>query len=146
MTISTTRRVCRDEWAHVIVLDSSAVLAILFAEPDSELLIDALEAAPAAAMSVANALECVMKLAPRPGLDESDKLDAFVALYEIRLAPVDAVHLRLARAAYLKFGKGRHPAGLNYGDCFTYALARSLDAPLLFVGDDFSKTDLIGAV
>lgn len=130
----------------MIALDSSAVLAILFAEPASELLVDALEAAPAAAMSVANALECAMKLAPRPGLDESEKLDAFVALYEIRLVPVDAVQLRLARAAYLRFGKGRHPAALNYGDCFAYALAKSVDAPLLFVGDDFSKTDLVSAV
>jgi ribonuclease VapC len=121
------------------------VLAVLFDEPGSERLVDALEAAPAAAMSVANALECAMKLAPRPGLDESDKLDALIALYEIRLAPVDAVHLRLARAAYLQFGKGRHPAGLNYGDCFAYALARAMDAPLLFVGDDFARTDLQAA-
>jgi ribonuclease VapC len=129
----------------MIALDSSAVLAVLFDEPGSERLVDALEAAPAAAMSVANALECAMKLAPRPGLDESDKLDALIALYEIRLAPVDAVHLRLARAAYLQFGKGRHPAGLNYGDCFAYALARAMDAPLLFVGDDFARTDLQAA-
>jgi ribonuclease VapC len=130
----------------MIALDSSAVLAILFGETGSERLVDALEAAPAAAISVANALECAMRLAPRPGFDDSDKLDAFIALYEIRLAPVDAVHLRLARAAYLQFGKGRHPAGLNYGDCFAYALAKSLDAPLLFVGDDFSRTDLHCAV
>lgn len=142
---STTRRVCPDERGAVIVLDSSAALAILFGEPGSERLVDALEAAPAVSMSIANALECAMKLAPRPGIDDGDKFDAFVSLYEIRLSPVDAVHLRLARAAYLQFGKGRHPAGLNFGDCFAYALARVLDAPLLFVGEDFSKTDLIGA-
>jgi ribonuclease VapC len=126
----------------MIVLDSSAVLAILFAEPDAERLVDALEAAPALSISVANVLECSMRLAPRADLDESDKLDAFLALYEVRLAPVDAVHLRLARAAYLRFGKGRHPASLTFGDCFAYALAKALDAPLLFVGEDFSKTDL----
>jgi ribonuclease VapC len=126
----------------VIVLDSSAVLAILFGEPHSERLIDALEAAPASSISVANALECAMKLAPRPGVDESDKLDAFLALYEVRTTPVDAAQLRLARAAYLQFGKGRHAAGLNFGDCFAYALAKSLDAPLLFIGEDFTKTDL----
>ena len=129
----------------MIVLDSSAVLAILFGEPQSERLIDALEAAPASSISVANALECAMKLAPRPGIDESDKLDAFLALYEVRAAPVDAAQLRLARTAYLHFGKGRHAAGLNFGDCFAYALAKSLDAPLLFIGDDFAKTDLASA-
>ena len=129
----------------MIALDSSAVLAILFGEPHSERLIDVLEAAPASSISVANALECAMKLAPRPGIDESDKLDAFLALYEVRTAPVDAAQLRLARTAYLQFGKGRHAAGLNFGDCFAYALAKSLDAPLLFIGDDFAKTDLANA-
>ena len=129
----------------MIALDSSAVLAILFGEPHSERLIDVLEAAPASSISVANALECAMKLAPRPGIDESDKLDAFLALYEVRTAPVDAAQLRLARTAYLQFGKGRHAAGLNFGDCFAYALAKSLDAPLLFIGDDFAKTDLASA-
>jgi ribonuclease VapC len=129
----------------MIALDSSAVLAVLFAEPGAERLVDALESASALSISVANALECAMRLAPHPGLDETDKLDAFFALYEIRLAPVDAVHLRLARAAYLQFGKGRHAAGLNFGDCFAYALAKALDAPLLFVGEDFAKTDLVAA-
>ena len=129
----------------MMVLDSSAVLAILFGEPASERLIDAVEGAPILSISVANVLECAMKLAPRPGLDESDKLDAFLALYEVRPTPVDAAHLRLARAAYLRYGKGRHLAGLNFGDCFAYALAKAFDAPLLFVGDDFTKTDLARA-
>lgn len=130
----------------MIVVDSSAVLSILFGEPEAERLIEALETAPAASISVVNVLECAMRLAPRPNLDESDKLDAFLALYEIRSTPADAAHLRLARSAYLQFGKGRHPAALNFGDCFAYALAKALDAPLLFVGDDFSKTDLARAV
>lgn len=125
----------------MIVLDSSAVLAILFAEPEAERLTDALEAAAQASISVANALECSMKLAPRPSIDETEKLDAFFALYEIRVTPVDLAQFRLARKAYLDFGKGRHPAGLNFGDCFAYALAKALDAPLLFVGDDLGKTD-----
>lgn len=129
----------------MIVLDSSSVLAVLFGEPSSERLIDVLEDASALSISVANALECAMRLAPRPGVDESDKLDDFLALYEVRLVPVDAAQLRLARAAYLQFGKGRHAAALNYGDCFAYALAKALDAPLLFVGDDFTKTDVISA-
>jgi ribonuclease VapC len=130
----------------VIVIDSSAALAILFGKPDSERLVDVLEGASSTSISVANALECAMRLAPRAGIDESDKLDAFLALYEVRLASVDAVQLRLARAAYLQYGKGRHVAALNYGDCFAYALAKALDAPLLFVGADFSKTDLVSAI
>ena len=129
----------------MIVLDSSAVLAILFMEPTSTRLVDRIEAASALSMSVANALECAMRLAPRPGIDESDKLDAFLALYEVRLAPVDAAQLRIARDAYARFGKGRHPAALNFGDCFAYALSKALDAPLLFVGRDFSETDLAPA-
>jgi len=129
----------------VIALDSSAVLAILFDEPEAERLIDALEAAAAASISVASVLECAMRLAPRRDVDESDKLDAFLALYEVRVVPVDVAHLRLARSAYLQFGKGRHTAALNFGDCFAYALAKALDAPLLFVGNDFAKTDLTSA-
>jgi len=129
----------------VIALDSSALLAILFGEHGSDRLIEALEGASGASMSAANVLECVMRLAPGPGLDQSDKLDALLALYEVRVTPVDAAQLRLARTAYLRFGKGRHPAALNFGDCFAYALAKSIDAPLLFVGDDFSKTDLASA-
>jgi ribonuclease VapC len=130
----------------MIVLDSSAILAILFQEADAPRLVDAIEAAPSLTLSVANALECAMRLSPRPGLDDGDKLDAFLALYEVRLAPVDAAQLRLARAAYLQFGKGRHPASLNFGDCFAYALAKAQAAPLLYVGNDFGKTDLSSAL
>jgi ribonuclease VapC len=130
----------------MIVLDSSAVLALLFQEPEAPRLIDVIEAAPSLTISVANALECAMRLAPRPGLDDSDKLDAFFALYQVRLAPVDAAQYRLARAAYRTFGKGRHPAALNFGDCFAYALAKAQAAPLLFVGADFSQTDLPSAL
>jgi ribonuclease VapC len=130
----------------MIILDSSAVLAVLFQELDTPGLIDALEAAPSLTISVVNALECAMRLAPRPGLDDGDKLDAFFALYQGRLAPVDAAQYRLAREAYLAFGKGRHPASLNIGDCFAPALAKALAAPLLFVGGDFSQTDLPSAL
>ena len=130
----------------MIVLDSSAVLAVLFQEPEAPQLIDAIEAASSLTISVANALECAMRLAPRPGLDDSDKLDAFFALYQVRLATVDMAQYRLARAAYLTYGKGRHPAALNFGDCFAYALAKAQAAPLLFVGGDFSQTDLPSAL
>lgn len=69
-------------------------------------------------------------------------LDRFLQTTAIELHPVDVSQARLARKAFLRFGKGRHPAGLNFGDCFSYALAQTLDAPLLFVGDDFSQTDV----
>lgn len=126
----------------MIVLDSSAVLAVLFAEPEAGALIDVLEGAGQLAMSAANALECAIRLAPGPDKDETAAFDRFVALYEVAILPVDVTQLKLARAAYLAFGKSRHPARLNYGDCFAYALAQALDAPLLFIGGDFSRTDI----
>ena len=93
-------------------------------------------------MSAANALECVMRLAPKPEFDNSEHFDAFMDLYEVSIAPIDLEQLALARAGFIAYGKGRHPAGLNFGDCFAYALAKSRGAPLLFVGDDFAKTDV----
>ena len=71
-----------------------------------------------------------------------EPLDRFLATAAISLHPVDEHQARLARKAFLRFGKGRHPAALNFGDCFSYALAKALDASLLFVGDDFSQTDV----
>jgi ribonuclease VapC len=126
----------------VIVIDSSAALSILFDEKEATRLVDALSAADAISMSAANVLESTLRLAPTPAIDESGKLDAMIALYGIDVRPIDLAQLSIARAAFLRFGKGRHPARLNFGDCFAYALAKSLDAPLLFVGDDFAKTDI----
>lgn len=129
----------------MIVLDSSAVLGVLFQEQAAQRLVDAMEGATSLVMSAANVLECTLRLAPRAGLDETAKLDAMLRLYEVEIRTVDLTQLRVAREAFLSFGKGRHPAGLNFGDCFAYALARTLDAPLLFIGDDFPRTDIIAA-
>ena len=73
---------------------------------------------------------------------DMDRLDALLQTLVMTVTPVDLRQARLARAAFLVYGKGRHPAGLNFGDCFSYALAKAFDAPLLFIGDDFSKTDI----
>jgi ribonuclease VapC len=83
-----------------------------------------------------------MILESRYGADGVRDLDLFIAKARISLVPVDEEQADLARQAFRKFGKGRHPAGLNFGDCFSYALARSLDEPLLFKGNDFSQTDI----
>ena len=129
----------------MIVLDSSAVLAVLLRESAEPALVARLEQGDALSMSVASVLECVLRLASSPGKDDSPQLDAFLRLYQVDVRAVDLAQLGLARAAFLAFGKGRHPARLNFGDCFAYALAKSLDAPLLYVGEDFSRTDLIAA-
>jgi ribonuclease VapC len=82
----------------------------------------------------------------RYGSEGLRDLDSLLARASIELVPVDAEQARLARLAYGRFGKGRHAAGLDFGDCFSYALARFRGEPLLFKGDDFSKTDLVAAI
>lgn len=91
-------------------------------------------------------LECVLRLAPNPREDRSDRVDAFLTSFDIAVPAIDEPQLRLARAGFIAFGKGRHPAGLNFGDCFAYALAKHRGAPLLYVREDFSKTDLESAL
>jgi len=81
----------------------------------------------------------------RLGTEGIRDLDLFLATARIELVPFDATQARLAREAFRRFGKGRHPAGLNLGDCFSYALARAMNEPLLFKGNDFSRTDVIPA-
>jgi len=83
-----------------------------------------------------------MILESRYGADGVRDLDLFIAKAQVSLVPVDEEQADLARRAYRKFGKGRHPAGLNFGDCFSYALSRALELPLLFKGNDFSQTDV----
>jgi ribonuclease VapC len=129
----------------VIVVDSSAVLAVLLKEPAESALIAKLEHGDPLVMSVAGVMECVLRLAHSQSADDTPLLDAFLQLYTVDVRPVDLAQLAFARAAFVQYGKGRHPARLNFGDCFAYALAKSLDAPLLFVGEDFSKTDLKAA-
>jgi ribonuclease VapC len=129
-----------------LVLDTSAVAALLFNEPDAELYEAAVGGAGALCMSTATLLECSLVLEARHGPAGVSKLDALIAEQEIELVPFDPEQLAIARAAFRRFGRGRHPAGLNFGDCFAYALARSKGLPLLFKGADFAKTDIESAI
>ncbi|MGB5102224.1 MAG: type II toxin-antitoxin system VapC family toxin [Steroidobacteraceae bacterium] len=126
-----------------MVIDSSAMLAILLAEPEQATFTEALAADGACSMSVASLVECSIVLDARYGPQAVRDLDLLLARAEVHLAPVDRDQADLARHAYRHFGKGRHAAALDFGDCFAYALAQSLGEPLLFKGGDFSRTDVL---
>ncbi len=125
-----------------MILDSSAVIALLFDEPGAQDLLQAIQNDPQRMMSSASALEALMVAVGRAGDSATYRLDALLADMEIEIVAFDADQLRAARDAFFRFGKGRHPARLNFGDCITYALAKTSGQPLLFKGDDFSKTDI----
>jgi len=125
-----------------MVLDTSAVLAILQDEPERRTFNEAIEAAESRSLSTASFVECSIILETRYGPDGVRDLDLFIARAHISRAAVDEEQADIARRAFRKYGKGRHPAGLNFGDCFAYALASALDLPLLFKGHDFGQTDI----
>jgi ribonuclease VapC len=125
-----------------MVIDTSALVAILQREPERRVFIEAIEAADARLISVATFVEISIVVEARHGAEGLRDLDHFIGRAGIELVPVDTEHGNLARGAFVRFGKGRHRAGLNYGDCFSYALAISTGEPLLFKGDDFMHTDL----
>ncbi len=125
-----------------MVIDTSALVAILQREPERRLFIEAIEAADARLMSVATLVEISIVIEVRHGAAGLRDLDHFVGRAGVELVPLDAEHGRVACSAFSRFGKGRHRAGLNYGDCFSYALAMSTGEPLLFKGDDFVHTDV----
>lgn len=129
-----------------LVVDSSAIVAILMVEPDAGPLRRRLRQADYAVVSAANYVECGLVLSRRDGVAGVERLRAFVDLAALDVASVDAAQAQTAIDAHLRFGRGRHPAKLNYGDCFAYALAKTLDAPLLFKGDDFARTDVASAL
>ena len=129
-----------------MIVDSSALLAILFREPDAARFEQAIATTPMCRMSVANALEASIVVESRGGVAAGDELDAFLQDAGIGFAPVTAEQLIAARRAWRRFGKGNHPAGLNFGDCFTYGLAETTGEPLLFKGDDFARTDIVSAL
>ena len=125
-----------------MIVDTSALLAILFQEEDAEWFVDALVAAPTCRMSAANFLEAAINIDVRGDAEASRQLDHFLRHVEIEIAAVTFEQMQVARQAYQDFGKGRHKAGLNFGDCFAYALARTTGEPLLFKGNDFANTDI----
>jgi len=125
-----------------MVLDTSALLAILQNEPERRAFNEAIEAADVRLMSVASFVEVSMIVESRYGSDGVRDLDLFIDKARVDLIPVDVEQARLARQAFREFGKGRHAAGLNFGDCFPYALARVLGDSLLFKGDEFGNSDI----
>ncbi|MGH6933184.1 MAG: type II toxin-antitoxin system VapC family toxin [Dongiaceae bacterium] len=125
-----------------MIVDSSAVLAILFAEPDAERFAEAIAAAEVRRMSAANFVEAAIVVDSATEATGGRQLDAFLRRSGIVIEPVNEEQAHIARQAYFDFGKGRHPAGLNFGDCFAYALAKATGESLLFKGGDFSRTDV----
>ena len=125
-----------------MVLDTSALLAILLGEPEAEAFARAITNHPKRLVSPLSALEAAIVLQARKGPSAVRELDLLLHSTAMTIVSLDADQVQIARAAYEKFWKGRHPAALNLGDCGSYALASSSGEPLLFKGDDFSKTDL----
>lgn len=126
-----------------IVVDASAVVAILNGEPRSDALVDIVNAAEERLLSAATVVELGMVVESRSG--GRTPVERVLDDFALRLVAVDEKHVRSALSAWRRFGKGRHPAGLNYGDCFSYALADVTGLPLLYVGNDFSLTDIASA-
>jgi ribonuclease VapC len=129
-----------------MVIDTSALLAVLQDEPERRRFNEALVEAESRRLSTATFVEVSIVIEARLGIEGLHHLDLFLDRAKIELVPVDAEQARVARSCFSRFGKGRHPAALNYGDCFSYALAQVLSEPLLFKGDDFTKTDVSAAI
>jgi ribonuclease VapC len=129
-----------------VILDSSSVLAILFREAGFERFEKALAGANSRSISAANFVEVCIVIESRGGDQALRQCDELFRQATISIEPVTEEQAYLARQAYSEFGKGRHRAGLNFGDCFAYALAKALGEPLLFAGDDFLKTDIAPAL
>jgi ribonuclease VapC len=125
-----------------MVIDTSAILAILQRESERRPFLEAIEQADSVRMSVASLVESSIVIESRYGPEGLHDLDRFLARSGIEMIPVDSEQGQLARSAFSRFGKGRHRAGLNYGDCFSYAAAIALGEPLLCKGDDFIHTDV----
>ena len=125
-----------------MVIDTSALLAILFDEPLASEVEAAIEADPVRLLSAGSALETMIVIDARYGEPGGRELDLLIHRARLDVVPFDVEQVEAARRAHHRFGKGRHRAGLNFGDCFAYALARTSAEPLLFVGEDFSSTDV----
>ena len=125
-----------------MIIDSSALVAIVTKEPARDALLTAALGARSLRMSAATWLESAMVVDGRDEPIVSRRLDEIVRTLRIEIVPVTAAHAAVARRAFSDFGKGRHPAGLNFGDCFSYALASTDSEPLLCIGNDFRQTDI----
>ena len=129
-----------------MVLDTSVFVAILRDEKERADFIKAIKDAPVCFFSAASYVEASSVLENLMGYDGVRDLDSFIGEAKIEIVPVDMDQVRLARRGFHKYGKGRHPAALNYGDCFSYALSRLKQLPLLYKGNDFSQTDIMSAI
>ena len=131
-----------------MIVDASAILAILLEEPDGDRMEDALLLSPDRhhVMSPVNYLEAAVRLDNLKNSDKGAELDNLISDFGINLVQVTPRHARLAREAYRQFGRGNHKAKLNLGDCFAYALSKARGEPLLFKGEDFRLTDVEAAV
>jgi ribonuclease VapC len=127
-------------------VDTSALIAVLFAEADAETYALAIANADRCRISAANYVETAIVVEAQTRESGSREFDAFVRRAGIVIEPITEEHAHLARRAYSQFGKGRHRASLNFGDCFAYALAKASGEPLLYKGDDFKRTDVVPAL
>src|SRR5215831_2827103 len=125
-----------------MVIDTSALIAVLLNEPDAPRISEAIELASVRLLSVANFLEAAMVIESLKGEAGGRELDLALYRATIEVVPVDQDQAEIARLAWRRYGKARHTAGLNYGHCFAYALAKQRRLPLLFRGDDFARTDI----
>jgi ribonuclease VapC len=130
----------------MIVVDTSALIAILDREPDAALYAEAIAETDSPLISAATLLELHIVMLNRHGGRAGQLVDRLIQDAGFQIEQFTAQHLELAREAYARYGKGRNSAGLNYGDCFSYALAKATGLSLLFKGEDFSKTDLVAAL
>ena len=128
-----------------MVLDSSAIVAIHLKEPGHDRLIDAIDRAEVVVIGAPTLLETAMVLTTRLGQDARPLLSAFLRRLEAEVIAFNEEHLDAATTAFLRFGRGRHPAALNFGDCMSYAVASVAGLPLLFTGADFAQTDIARA-
>jgi ribonuclease VapC len=125
-----------------MVIDTSALAAIFFMEPERNSFVKAIVSAEMRLISAAAVLETGIVLEGRQGEAAGREFDLFVIRAALQIVPVDAEQIELARSGWRRYGKGRHPAALNFGDCFSYALAKSTGEPLLAKGTDFALTDV----
>ncbi len=128
-----------------MIVDTSAIIAILFNEDDAEIYAKAITRADSCRISAATFVETAIVVEAQTKGNGGRQLDAFIRRAGIAIEPVTEEQAHIARQAFLDFGRGRHHAALNYGDCFSYALSKATREPLLFKGKDFAKTDLTAA-
>lgn len=129
-----------------MILDTSALVAVLFGEPEAARFTQLIHDADSCSISAGSFIELSIVIETQIGPEASRQCDMFFRRAGIAIEPVTVEQAHLARQAFLDFGKGRHPAGLNFGDCFAYALAKVTGEPLLFKGEDFRRTDVIAVL